>query len=836
MKRLTSVFFFLALALNSAPDTGAQPRQFFVDGFHGGVYGHYPLKTYTDYMSDQLEAHPDWSICLEIEPETWDSVAVRTPAALDRFRKYVEAGRVEFTNPAYAQPYMYNVLGESIIRQMDYGIRKIRQYFPDATFLTYAVEEPCFTSCLPGVLGGFGFKYASTKCPNTCWGGYAAGFGSGIVEWTGPDGSVLLAAPRYACEGLGDTVWETRGNGRYPDFLDACEAAGVTRPVGMCYQDAGWTNGPWLGDSGAMKEASVYTTWREYFAGEPADAIHEVYRMSQEDVCGGLVWGSQVLQRLSQQVRRAENKILMTEKTAALLKSAGAPDPEQALLDEAWRTLLLSEHHDCWIVPYNGLHRKGTWADHVALWTASSEENCDRVLSALADAPEAGDASVACGVVNTAAFARSEVVSTALPAGWETDFRIEDAEGRGVPYLVEGGKAFFRAETPALGIARYTLIRGGVSTRIVPETRFYGASAGPVTVAGGNYTLTLSPAEGGMITSLRTADGRECVDRGAAQGLNQLKGWFYKENVSHSSAEEPAVLKVTTAAGLMTRISVFGKIAGVPFVQTVTLEEGSRRIGFELSIDWKKTVGIGKFAQKDAYNNRHRAFYDTRYTLNVLFPVSCESPALFKDAPFDVCESRLEDTYFDRWDGIKHNVILDWVDLCGRDGRSFALFSDHTTSYGYGPGDPLTLTVQFSGNGLWGRNYTIDGPTRMRYAIVPHTGRWDEALIQEECQAWNEPLIVLPGAAAVESLLDLSGTGYAVSALTAGPDGYLLRLYNASGDDSARSLRLSLPAVEITEVDLLGAETARPAWSQNGDAVLLETSIPRFGIKTFRIR
>ena len=33
----------------------AQTSNFFVDGFHGGLYGHYPLDTYTQCMVDQLE-------------------------------------------------------------------------------------------------------------------------------------------------------------------------------------------------------------------------------------------------------------------------------------------------------------------------------------------------------------------------------------------------------------------------------------------------------------------------------------------------------------------------------------------------------------------------------------------------------------------------------------------------------------------------------------------------------------------------------------------------------------------------------------------------------------
>ncbi len=55
------------------------------------------------------------------------------------------SNQVEFTNPTYAQPYCYNISGESIIRQFQYGIAKINKHFPEVDFVTYSVEEPCFT-------------------------------------------------------------------------------------------------------------------------------------------------------------------------------------------------------------------------------------------------------------------------------------------------------------------------------------------------------------------------------------------------------------------------------------------------------------------------------------------------------------------------------------------------------------------------------------------------------------------------------------------------------------------------------------------------------------------
>ena len=97
----------------------------------------------------------------------------------------------------------------------------------------------------------------------------------------------------------------------------------------------------------------------------------------------------------------------------------------------------------------------------------------------------------------------------------------------------------------------------------------------------------------------------------------------------------------------------------------------------------------------------------------------------YKNAPFDVCKSSAENTFFNRWSEIKHNVILHWVDEAEERGNyAMALYSDHTTSYQHGSDYPLGLTLQYSGQGLWGRNYLIDRSTQVKYSLMPHTGTW----------------------------------------------------------------------------------------------------------------
>ena len=167
---------FARLLLLSA---AAQPA-YFVDGYHGGVYGHYP-ESFTKFIVDSLRKNPAWKISLEIEPETWDVAQTNAPQDYADFQALIAdqsvRGRIEYVNPAYGQSYLWNISGESIIRQFDYGIRKLRHHFPSLGFSTYSSEEPCFTSALPGILKSFGFTHAVLKNPNTCWGGYTRAFG-----------------------------------------------------------------------------------------------------------------------------------------------------------------------------------------------------------------------------------------------------------------------------------------------------------------------------------------------------------------------------------------------------------------------------------------------------------------------------------------------------------------------------------------------------------------------------------------------------------------------------------------------------------------------------------
>ncbi|MDR0509739.1 MAG: alpha-mannosidase [Rikenellaceae bacterium] len=844
------LFAAILVAVNIA--ASGQDRQYdrpvyFVDGYHGGVYGHYPVEWKTQFLVDRLAAHPEWRICLEIEPETWDTVARRTPAAYENFRKIAADPRVEFTNPAYAQPYCYNVSGESIIRQFEYGVRMVRRHFPDVRFDTYSVEEPCFTSCLPQVLASFGFKYAVLKCPNTCWGGYSEPYGSELVNWTGPDGTAILTVPRYACEALEEnSTWQTTAWGNHRNYLDACIEAGVRHPVGMCYQDAGWGFGPWIGSGDSIRNNSTYVTWREYFEQKSDRTTTDDYRMTQEGVRPNLMWGSQVLQTIARQVRKAENRVTEAEKMGVIAALTTGRKYDRAQIDEAWRTLMLAQHHDSWIVPYNILNRakRLTWADEIATWTDNTCRIGDRVIEVAMQgftAPSAGAPTGYVRVFNTLGTPRTDVATVALPEQYGgMEATVTDANGKTVDSRMEGRQLSFRADAPAFGFATYRIEGGKAAPKTASKTVLAARTtdSGEVVVENDMYRIVFDASRGGVIKSLvaRKEGDREFVDRTNRYALGELRGHFYREGRFRSSTESHAKITVTKSDALQTETLIEGQIAGNPFRQSVTIAKGRRRIDFDLRIDWRGNVGVGEYDQRpdDSRNNR-RAFSDDRFKLNVLFPTSLARAQLCKDAPFDVCESRLESTAFNSWDSIKHNVILNWISLDEKAGHGLALFSDHTTSYSCAPDFPLGLTLQYSGHGLWGRDYPISGPTEVRYALVPHGGVWDRAAIATENSGWNEPLkAVYCGAMDMESrsLVDLTGTGYQISAAQLVDSGIALRLFNVEGDDKPRRVKLGFKAASVDEVTLAGEVVGHV----NTSADAFETAMPRFGFRTFIIR
>ncbi|MCS3802144.1 glycoside hydrolase family 38 C-terminal domain-containing protein [Niastella sp. OAS944] len=798
------VFFVLKVSAQTA---------YFIDGYHGGIYGHLP-PWQTKFMVEKLAQYPNWKINLELEPESWDSIALQDATNYAAFRKLFTDqsanARIEYVNPAYGQAYMYNISGESVIRQFYYGMKKLQQHFPGIQFTTYSSEEPCFTSALPQILKSYGFKYASLKNPNTCWGGYTRAFGGELVNWIGPDGSAILTSPRYEVEAFKPlSIWETIASSNSKEYVQKAFAYGIKHPVGMCLQDAGWSFGPWLkganetGNNGVYAPTK-YTTWRGYFANISNGMAENNWHFSQEDVQVGLMWGAQVLQRIAQAVRHAENNIIQAEKLAAMAKIwKGTGWPENNF-SEAWRTLLLSQHHDCWIVPYNG-KQGDTWAHKVVKWTNFTNNKSDSIAKTAMQKLAGNSGEYVC-VFNTTAVERNE---------W-----------------VRSGDRVFRAKVPAMGYASYKLntlplIKGAAVTKL---------NNGIIRIETDLYRILIDAAKGGTIISwvAKQLGNKEFIEKG--KRLNELRGNFYNKGGIRSSADTAAEVAVIEQGGAEVKLAIKGHIAGYPFTQTLTVQQGQPRVDVHLKIDWNDNTAIGEYYDEPKDTQVRKAYYDDRFKLLALFPVNLSAQKIFKNAPFDVTQSKLRNTFYNRWDSIKNNVLLNWVDVTdGKGVYGMALFSDHTTSYTHGENFPLGLTVQYSGNGIFYRNYTLDGPTEIHYALLPHKGNWQQAGLWAEGTKWNEPLITMAANSAEQRSLLQTEKGVEVSSVTVSGNTIQVRLFNAAAQGPAVKVYPGFACKAAAQAELDDRPVKLlPIHTDKTGRRYVEISIPQFGIRTIK--
>jgi len=850
----------VAFALFLTAPVFAQQKAYFIDGYHGGVWGHYPDWN-TRFMADQLTSHPEWKINLEIEPETWAVARQKDEKAYNDFRalfadQSIAGRRMEYVNPAYGQSYMYNISGESIIRQLAYGIETVRAHFPTAVFTTYSSEEPCFTTALPQILKSFGYKYASLKNPNTCWGGYTRAHGGELVNWIGPDGTALVTVPRYAIEALKPgSTWETIGNSNNKAFIHAAFNAGIKHPVAFTLQDAGWKGGPLMGDGKGGYQPTEYKTWTDYIENVSIKKPAENWKFSQEDVLTSLVWGSQILQRIAQEVRVSENKLIKAEKIAsmaAIYKGGAWP---KAALDQGWTRLLLSQHHDCWIVPYN-MGQGNTWADKVVNWTGISNHNADSLMSLNMTRQVSGMAQGIYAVVfNTLGVTRNETVQVALPPSTGKTLRVLDDNDKPLLSQVsaDGTMLLFKAANiPAMGFTTYRIKKG--QPPVIAGAKVSTLSDGKYKVETDLYTVVIDPAKGGTIQSLiaRQLNNKEFVDQANPRKFNELRGDFFKGGGFHSSADQPATVTVIEKGPAQVTLQVKGVIANNPFTQLLTFTQGQKRIDVHLKIDWQGNPGIGSpYGQTGRYEatSLQKAFYHDRDKLLALFPLNLKGQKVYKNAPFDVTESELENTFFTRWDSIKNNVVLNWVDVTDeKSGYGMAMLTDHTTNYTHGEDFPLGLDVAYSGVGLWGRNYTLKYPTEMNYALVPHAGKWDKAGIWTESDKFNEPVeagaffSTTPhpaGSAApnkiTHSMINVTGTGLEVSSVSMQGKDLLVRVFNAEGNDRPKTITVNVVADKAELVELDGRVKGKLALRKEASAASNVTvAMPRFGIRTIK--
>lgn len=817
-------------------------KAYYVDGYHGGIKGHMPLGAWTDVLQVYRD-NPEWKLSIEVEPISWAHLRETDPISYTEIRDVLfdkdYGDRVEIVSGTYAQPYGWVIGGESNIRQLLRGIAIHRDHFPNARIDTFAVQEPCWTSSLPQILKSLGYKRAVLKNPGTGWGGYASGVNYELVNWVGPDGSSLPCVPRYACEDLVN-CWETEAAEMKDTFLAKCAEHGINRPIGSFLQDLGWKAGPRLGLDGRVQ----YVTWREYID-EIVGAPQADWRFTQEDIRCALPWGERHLQRMARQVRAAESKLVQAEKMAAMaLVVSGRAYPEAELV-RAWDELMLAQHHDAWICATTREHReKWSWLGGAQTWLA--EANADTVISESTAAVQqteplvsGEDVGLGIRVFNTSGVGRKEIVSLDIPVTRSlSELAVIDRDGISLPVqanpLRTGGAGkvqsctlLFEADIPAMGYADFSLVQQQ-SIKSEIEDSQVGAkllNEQQLLLYSDLYELELDLKRGGVIVRLiDKASGRDYASAEGSFYLNELRGYFAERESFLMSRDVRVTAEILEHGPLQVSVRLEGVLSEMKFQHTIRLGKGRRAIdiGLKAWFDADKWIGDPwTLTKENNMTERRKSHYNAEMNLHVTFPFAQGRSKLFKNAAYDVCESRNEDTRYTRWDEIKHNVILHWLDLYDeQEDAGLAVYSDHTTSYGHSQDGPAHLTFAWGGDGgFWWSKCPLEGSQEMNYAILPHAGNWESAGLSAVSAMRQEPLLgklIFAGGQSFGremSLLRVSDAAVEVSAFYAEYGKLLLRLFNGSAQARECLLHTSGMLGEGQLVELDGR--LKPSMSPN---------------------
>ncbi|HET6833552.1 MAG TPA: glycoside hydrolase family 38 C-terminal domain-containing protein [Acidimicrobiales bacterium] len=296
-----------------------------------------------------------------------DYLAVR-PEAEESLRRLVGSGRISI-GPWYTLPDEFLVSGETLVRNLQRGLR-VADRFGGAMPVGYLPDMFGHVAQMPQVLAGFGLEHA------VVWRGVPAAIDRSGFWWQAPDGSTVRA--EYLPQGYGN-------GSALPDDAKAFVAAldGFGRQWGeLLVGPLLWMNGtdhqmpqPWLGR--VVAEANALqgdldlqiVSLPEHLANAPTEGLPtwrgELRAGARANVLMGVTSNRVDVRQAAARAERAVER-LAEPLSALYLPAARWP---AALLDEAWRDLILNSAHD-------------------SVCACSIDEVCDAVLHRYA---EAGD-------------------------------------------------------------------------------------------------------------------------------------------------------------------------------------------------------------------------------------------------------------------------------------------------------------------------------------------------------------------------------------------------------------------------------------------------------------
>lgn len=788
---------------------------------HGGVvlWGSEHFAERLKSAASWLDRYPSFKIGLDNEAYTYDKLAQEDPNLLAELRGYLRtyAGRFGIGTCTYGQPLSVFINEESNVRQIGYALAADRKHLGCAPSV-YLMSEHAMHSQMPQILKGFGLTGAIMRTHYMMY-GYNPTFDAPVGWWIGLDGSRIPAIPTYKGEGaqFGRTTVDNWILTRYPGN-DAPKSPADFKLEFSRIQPLLATRAD---DAGLRKEALVkeydgkpgykWILVEEIFPDFPAP--EREFRTVPNDFvvrmpwgyCGNEIWNTS---------RRAEVAVLTAERLAAVERMAGGKD-HQADLEQAWKDLLVAQHHDIQIC--------GLLSDARTFLPKSIEtsENITKSSLRFLASQMSGDGPQV-AVFNPVSWPRKDwlEIAVSLPPGWAKHLQVRH-DNEVVPSAILSADLFsdgslrdiklgIQTDVPGLSVASYTL---------VPSDNTSAAETGSLQIDSENLALSTPHFEirfhrdGGLSSLTDRRTGRDLI-------RTDKRSAFFTGCIDGKDVQSKGTWVLRRAQGGAPWVIACenGFVGTIPYTFQMRVYADSPRIDCWVRLHFSEQK-IGRLST-DTRDPVSGFVHEDKLRFKVFPPLDGEKAVGVRDLPFAVSETA--DRYVN---GLYWTSVTD-----GENGIAF--FNRGTMGAVREDDGGFSMPLAYAMYYVWGTRM-LSGDFSYEFAVRPFIGSWHRTELQREAIEYNYQAVGLcaqAGNGRYGPLIRPVATGPSmpiVSAFyTAGDDLYI-RFYEHQGHPQQFSLGCPMGDVRLTVVDLAGREM---------EAVSGPLELGPWQIKTVRLR
>lgn len=650
-----------------------------------------------------VEANPEFKTGSQVEGWTWDWLAKNDPAFVKEARGWIARykGRWLPDGGSYGQPYFTSISEESGIRQIFYGTRALKDNLGyDNDIYIYSEHETM--PQLPQILAGMGYRGAFFRT-HMQYGGDGPACDADWVLWTGLDGSSIPAIPAYSgLEQCWANMWLMTGYGGWATwanmeaFRAEMRSRGVQHPLISRCDDWGTRPNPELNLMRDVKAHAGNTKWvtaPEYFDIIERSGIKPVLiETGPNDFIPEQPWGY-CGNRSWTGPRVASSQALTAEALAvtAILNGFKWTPAHQTRLDDAWKNLLIAEHHDSVAA---GIYKEGS--DFTDPSKKLSQDLAgETALFVAGRTLVKGDAVL---VFNPTGHPRSEAVF--LKAAGPV--RVIAPDGTAMAGQ-EGpsGACFVARDVQALGYKVYRIKPGKPAVAAAKPGDAQSFETGRYQVAFG--------IEGGIVKLHDKLTGRNLVKENVKTGI--LEGLIgSRMETSRGRAQ------VTYNGPSVWRVAETGKVGVIAYEMTYTFTADNARIDLDILLTVPFGTRIGCPDPKDPDKPNRGGERDHAVKLRYIFnaqleEVSGKGPRAVQHQPLIVQTAAAGDEL------LLANL---WASV---ETEKSGLAISNGGSMGYrAVGSVLEPILAYSGDHSWGGPRLMEGMYTYRFAVIPYAG------------------------------------------------------------------------------------------------------------------